>query len=423
MFAVAPVCPACGTIAGRVKSPGSARAGGGQMGRALAPEGITAEQVGDCLTIRAKGGLIQNGLVVAYFLSLSVVLTAMVLLGFLSWLLGSSWLASTIPAAFMVGIVGTVAYTLAGGFLNRVVVEITPTTIKRHHVGPIPWPNFHSTIATDSIAQVYVVTRRVFQHRRYSQSGAWMRYFAGDEQERGFTRLVYDVNFALRGGGRRRFLTCNQVSVGRFIERHMEQHLGIRDVPVVSTWYQKVLHWETTDHDGTDREDHPAAISPGSFPIPPTALAALSAVGLVLLLPGLCMFGGAAAKILTRSKRVQQIPTSGGYGPEQQRVFNELRQAGLRVSTSKTTMVDVFCPANGNLAMLEKLQDWPQKLQLAVGQDKHLSAGDWQTLASSPNLRQLDLSKLAVPPKDLADNLDRIRQAVPNCQIIEPGAN
>jgi hypothetical protein len=252
------ICISCGvhTQTGqRVRTVGET----GKKPLPSVPEGITVEESGSQLVIKTRGAT-QAG-----FFLVVVPVILLPILGFIGGaVLGSRLVSAASSSLAFPTIVLAVGYALAASFLNRKVIEVDSSQINIRTEGPLPWPNVGSKVAIDNITQLYVVEKRM-RRRRYGHGFGHAHYLYGH------VHYTYSINVVLRNGWRRRLVLVPDRQGAKYVEKKIESFLSVKDVPVVSTWYQRWLLRESTLYDDRDF-DPDTAISAKSMPLPASAL-------------------------------------------------------------------------------------------------------------------------------------------------------
>ena len=210
--------------------------------------------------------------------SLLLVILASVIVGSVSFFLPLFYLwwiaAFLLPTYFVVACV-----------CNWSTVEVRPNQVTLS-CGPIPWPIVGGReLAVDDIVQVYLVKKVRFRSlfgSPHSGTGNYALSVLGNLPEiidKGLTYHVYDINAVHKNGWRRHIASLNNryfdhvdSKFARTLENRIKFILSVPDVPVVSNWYQRAFHMETTHDDERDL-DGDEVLYAKSLWVPPIFLA------------------------------------------------------------------------------------------------------------------------------------------------------
>ena len=214
------------------------------------PKGFSADQGPTHLNLETPGSFSHFG-VVGLVALLVVLVGALVVPWILSAVMGPNIFSVILfylvsPVAFF-----GVIYLLIASVLNRRVVEVNGENIVIGVKGPVPFPGSSKVIPTQSVRQVYVVSRSYMKTVNYGTDSihelASTALAVHDVVQNGLFYHSYHV-FALLDNGWRQELIGGNIGLkgAVFLEHSVERFLQIPNQPVESTWYQSLIYRETT---------------------------------------------------------------------------------------------------------------------------------------------------------------------------------
>ena len=179
-------------------------------------------------------------------------------------------------------------YVIVAGFVNSTTFLIKSDSISIK-CGPVPWPIFMRHVSVDEIKQVYIVKKRRprLPSMKLGEFGALL--YLMSIMERGFIAEIYDIKIVHKNGWRFHLFSLNnewtevENRFALWLENKIKFTLSVPDVPVISTWYQRYLHFETTQDDARGVESNDA-ISAKSWLMPQFMLAIVCSILYTVLL-------------------------------------------------------------------------------------------------------------------------------------------